>query len=100
MKIRIDYDQVIRQANEIGTIAIDLDGVKKELQSIVTDVDTNWDGGASNVYIQRCTSLGEYLREVSRDMNRVSQTIKDVARIIRQADERANQLASELISGK
>lgn len=96
MKIRIDYDQVIRQANEIGTIAADLDGVKKELQNVVTDVDTNWDGEASNVYIQRCTSLGEYLREVSRDMNRVSETIKDVARIIRQADERANELASKL----
>jgi WXG100 family type VII secretion target len=100
MKIRIDYDQVIRQANEIGSIAGDLDGVKKELQNIISDVDANWDGEASKVYVQRCTSLGEYLKDVSRDMNRVSSTIKEVARIIKQADERANDLASKLRDGR
>ncbi|NLK87699.1 MAG: WXG100 family type VII secretion target [Clostridiaceae bacterium] len=96
MLIRIDYNQVIRQANEIGSIAGDLDGVKKELQNIISDVDVNWDGEASKVYVKRCTSLGEYIKDVSRDMNRVSSTIKEVARIIKQADERANELASKL----
>ena len=100
MRIRINYDQVIRQANEIESIAGDLDGVKKELQNIISDLDINWDGEASKIYLQRCTQLGEYVREVSRDMSRVSSTIKEVARIIKEADERARNLASKLSEGK
>lgn len=100
MRIRIDYDQVIRQANEIESIAGDLGGVKKELQNIISNVDANWDGEASDTYKQRCTRLEEYLKEVARDMSRVSSTIKEVARIIKQADERARELASRLSEGK
>lgn len=100
MRIRINYGQVVRQANEIGSIAGDVDGIKKELQSIVSSIDANWDGEASNIYKRRCTGFGEYLREVSRDMDRVSSTIKEVARIIKQADERARELASRLSDGR
>ena len=34
MLIRIDYNQVIRQANEIGSIAGDLDGVRRNSEHI------------------------------------------------------------------
>lgn len=100
MKIRIDYDQVLRQAREIESVAVDLEEARKELRGIVSDIDANWDGEASNVYMQRCNRLEEYIREVSRDMNRVSATIREVVRIIREADERAKALASKLSSGK
>ncbi len=96
MRIRIDYNQVIRQANHVESIADDLQKAKKELQSIVTDVDTNWNGEASNVYMKRCISLEEYINVVSREMNRVSETIKYVARVIKEADERAREIADQL----
>lgn len=96
MQIRIDYDRVVRQANELGNIASDLDRVNSELQNIISETDANWDGEASEVYKKRCFSLSDYVRELSRDMNRVSSTIKEVADIIREADERANEIASRM----
>lgn len=93
---RINYSQVIRQADTINNLSVDLDREIQRLDSILTSLQSNWRGPASTAFQNHLILLIADLRKTKYSMSSVSTTIKNVATRIRQEDERQAELARKL----
>lgn len=93
---RINYSQVVGQANTINNLSGDLDREIQKLESILNSVRTNWKGPASTAYQNHFTILIADMRKTKYSMSSVSSTIKNVATKIQQEDERQAELARQL----
>lgn len=86
---RINYSQVISQAEKIKNLAGDLKTQINALESLAKDVKANWQGLASEALLNQMETLRYKMSSTSRKMADVSKTIKDVASKIQREDEDA-----------
>jgi WXG100 family type VII secretion target len=93
---RINYDQVIRQANTISNLSDDLKKEINKLDNILTNVRSNWKGPASQEFQRHLTLLIADMKETKYSMSSVSTTIKNVASRIKKEDEDQVELAKKL----
>lgn len=93
---RINYSQVIGQANTISNLSGDLDKEIRNLESISTSVGGNWKGPASQAFQRHLTILVADMKQTKYSMSSVSSTIKNVATRIQQEDEKQAELARQL----
>ena len=97
---RINYTQVVNQANTINNLSGDLDREIQKLDSILSSVRSNWRGPASTAFQNQLTLLIADLKKTKYSMSSVSSTIKNVATRIQQEDERQAELARQLAAAK
>lgn len=95
---RINYGQVIGQANTINNLSGDLDREIQKLDNILNSVRSNWKGPASVAYQNHLTLLIADMRKTKYSMSSVSSTIKNVATRIQEEDERQAELARQLVA--
>jgi len=93
---RINYGQVIGQANTIRNLSGDLEREIKKLENILTNVRGNWKGPASQAFQRHLTILIADMKQTKYSMSSVSSTIKNVATTIHREDERQAELARQL----
>ena len=93
---RINYGQVVGQANEISNLANDLNREVQKLESILSTIQSGWKGPASTAYQNHLNLLIADMRQTGGSMSSVASTIKSVAWQIQQEDERQAELAKQL----
>lgn len=97
---RINYSQVVGQANTINNLSGDLDREIQKLENMLNSVGSNWKGPASTAYQNHLKLLIADMRKTKYSMSSVSSTIKNVATRIQQEDERQAELARQLAAAK
>jgi len=91
--LNFNYNQAINQANQINTIAIDMLSVaNKELQSSIDSLGASWQGEASQQFIEYCAITQDDIRAQSESLKNLAERMKEVARIIKEAEDRAREL--------
>jgi WXG100 family type VII secretion target len=93
---RINYNQVVGQANAICDLSGDLDREIQKLENILNSVESSWKGPASTAYQNHLKILIADMRKTKYSMSSVSSTIINVATRIQQEDERQAELATQL----
>jgi WXG100 family type VII secretion target len=90
---RINYSQVIRQANTIDGLAGDLGRQIQRLNNILSSLNSGWQGPASSAFRSQLSRLINDMNSTRSSMSSVSSTISNVAYTIQKEDERLAELA-------
>ena len=93
---RINYSQVIRQANSIDSLADDLGRQIQRLNNILSSLNSGWQGPASSAFRSQLSRLISDMNSTRSSMSSVSSTISNVAYTIQKEDERLAELARQL----
>ena len=93
---RINYNQVIRQADVINNLSDDLKREMDKLKNILNSIRGDWEGPASREFQKKLTVLIGNVENSKNSMSSVSRTIKNIAARIKQEDERQAEMASQL----
>ncbi|MBR4357542.1 MAG: WXG100 family type VII secretion target [Butyrivibrio sp.] len=99
-RFRINYSQVIRQADTINNLSSDLDREIRKLDSMLNASRSSWIGPAATAYYNHLTLLIADMKKTKYSMSSVSSTIKNVATRIQREDERQAELARRLAAKK
>ena len=91
--MNFNYKQAINQASQIETVASDMLGMaNKQLQSTMDSIGVCWRGGASQQFLNYCATTQAYIKTQVTNLQNVALQIREVARIIKEAEERAKEL--------
>lgn len=93
---RINYTQVLNQADTIQNLSGNLEQEIQKLDRILTSVKSNWKGPASTEFQNHLVLLITDMKETKSSMLNISSTIRGVATEIQQEDERQAELARQL----
>ena len=99
MKYRINYSQVIKQANSISNNASELSAQIRMLEQIERDCRRCWKGQASDAFLAKLQVLRNEMSRTRTQMSNLSSTIKYCADKIQQEDCRAAERAAALKNG-
>lgn len=94
-RFRIDYDQVISQADSMDDLADDLKRRIDELDGLRDLVREEWAGPASTAFQQKLSTLIDEMESTRSDMSTVTSKIRSTARRIQREDERLAREAEE-----
>ena len=95
-EFRINYDRVVKQANQINNLSNDLGKEITKLENLLARIKNEWCGPASAEFQKQLISLIQDMKDTKYNMSSVSSTIKNVAKNIQKEDEK---LANSLIKG-
>jgi len=94
--IQFNYEQAIRQANDLLDISKE---VKKLADNKLTDsiqtIDRNWDGENSKKFIKKGNTLKGKIEDSAEDLQKVSESIKQMAKKIYDAEMENIRIARE-----
>ena len=93
MQMRINYYQVIRQANSISNQADRISRNINKLDDMIQQVKTSWKSPSAQTFLTKCMSLREEMRESQRETEQLARSIKNVANRIKREDEAAAERA-------
>ncbi|WP_261304022.1 WXG100 family type VII secretion target [Paenibacillus andongensis] len=100
MDFRINYSQVVSQANHIHDLARNLNTNVSGLENLMQQMKSAWKGPAAEACLKQCELLKTEMNATFRQMEDVSSTIKQVADRIQREDEAAAERARRLSQGK
>lgn len=88
-----NYNKAISQANQIDNIATDMLNIaNKQMQTTIDSIGICWRGDASRQFINYCDSTQGDVRAQAKKLQELARRIREVARIIKAAEERAKEL--------
>lgn len=96
MQLRLDYGTVMQQTNEMDRLASELDCVKTDVNSIVAELDSVWQGEASERYANHCINIETSVKNLSCGVNRTADTIRRIAELVREAEEESQRIAEKM----
>ena len=95
-QFRINYNKVVRQANEMSDLSRDLNSEIGKLENLLAQIKREWYGPASAAFQKQLIMLIADMKTTKYNMSSVSSTIKNVANRIQKEDERlAAKLAQD-----
>ena len=90
MTLDFDYNQAIRQASQIDTIAGEMRTIaNRRLTDAISSIDTSWDGDTSVIFLRHCTDTKTRILSKATELESLAQRVRDVARVVRETEERA-----------
>jgi len=94
-----NYNLAIRQATQIEEIAREMRSLaNNKLTNAIATVDASWDGDSSTIFLRHCAETKQQMITKAADLENLARRIRDVARILKAAEERARR-AMEIFSG-
>lgn len=94
--LNFNYNQAIKQANQIDTVANDMLSVaNKQLQTTLDSIGTCWQGDASRQFIGYCATTQTDIRTQAKKLQDLAHRIREVAKIIRDAEEKAKEIQGQ-----
>ena len=93
MKLRIDYNNVLRRAQEISNVIQVLNARKNDLLQTSNSLHAAWQGEAANTFQVKLDELIKELDASIKEMSAILRDILTIADSIKKEDER---LASEV----
>lgn len=92
-QIRITPDQMRQRANQYRTEADTVNGVIKKMDSLLQQLQSEWEGSASESYATRYAELKPGFQKAEELIREIAQSLDSTARIVEETDsDIANQL--------
>lgn len=93
-KIEFNYAKAMRQA---GNLEESANRLKQLAQASMSDtlqqLNANWTGENATAYIQKGRTLQQQISETAAELTRIAENIRTVARRMRDAEQRARDIA-------
>ena len=91
-QIRITPDQMRQRANQYRTEADTVNGVIKKMDSLLQQLQSEWEGSASESYATRYAELTPGFQKAEELIREIAQSLDSTARIVEETDsDIANQ---------
>jgi uncharacterized protein YukE len=91
--MNFNYNQAIRQASEIDSIAGDISrAASNQFQSVLDSIGVSWQGATSMQFIGYCSETQDNMKKQASYLHDIAARIRDVAKIIKEAEEAALEL--------
>lgn len=88
--INFNYSRAISQAGQIEEIAQEMRSLAdRDLQNGLEELSACWKGEASNQFVAYCGTTQNDLRAEASKLQDLARRIREIARILREAEERA-----------
>lgn len=88
-----NYNNAISQANQVDNIAKEMLAVaNRQLQTTMDSIGACWRGEASQQFLGHCATTQADIRDQAKKLQDLARRIREVARIIEAAEERAKEL--------
>ena len=93
--INMDYQNVIRQKNNIGDIAEKINAERQKLEGIRMQTANKWKGEESEKYISMLQKKEAELRDISSQIKNLTGIIQTMAETVRDAELYALEKAND-----
>jgi len=91
--MNFNYNLAISQANQVDTVATDMLNVaNRDLQNTLDSIGASWQGESAQQFIGYCTTTQTEIRKKAGELQDLARRIREAARIIKEAEERAREL--------
>ncbi|MDO4799296.1 MAG: WXG100 family type VII secretion target [Bacillota bacterium] len=91
--LNFDYHRAIRQANQISNYADQLRNLaSQDMKRSIESISAAWQGEAATQFIGHCTRTQTAVSNQASKLQDLAERIREVARIIHEAEERAKEL--------
>ena len=91
MYISIDYSNAVLQANKLAEIAEEYNSVLQIINKQMSAIQGVWEGNSAEAYKKKLSEYSQQNMKIQNEMKQTSYLIKQVARIIKEADEAASK---------
>jgi uncharacterized protein YukE len=92
-----NYDKAIRQAEQIEGVAGNMTTLANNtLSGAMGAVNASWDGASSDLFLRHCEETKGQILEKARQLVQTASKIREVARILREAEINARRQMEEL----
>lgn len=96
--IKVSTEQLRNTAGEFGTQGNQINTLTAEMMNIVTGLAANWEGAASQAYIQKFRGLEDDIARLNRMVQEHVTDLNDMAQAYETAENEATNLTSALAS--
>ena len=101
MVLNFNYNLAIRQATEIEEIARSMRSLANgKFSTAIATVDASWDGDTSAIFLRHCAETKQQITTKATELENLARRIRDVARILKEAEERAMQEIETFSGGR
>ena len=92
MTLNFNFNLAARQATQIEDIASDMRSLANDkMTNAIATIDASWDGETSNLFIRHCDETKKQIISRASDLDSLARRIREVAKILREAEERARR---------
>jgi hypothetical protein len=92
-----NYDKAIRQAEQIDSVAGDMTALANNtMGGAISAVNASWDGTSSDLFLRHCEDTRGQILEKARQLTQAAVKIRNVARILHEAEMNARRQMEEL----
>lgn len=95
-EIYFNYNKALSQASELEEISRKMKNVAgNTLENILNDVHAAWKSDSAPQYIKKGQKVGSDIRTTAANLTKIAQTIRTIARRVRDAELEAWRIANE-----
>ncbi len=95
-EINFDYQRAINQAEDLDNAAADLKRTaQNSLEDVRSDLYRAWRSDSADSYRKKLAKVKEDMLTTAKNLNRAADTIRDIAREVRDAELNALRIAME-----
>lgn len=92
--IQFNYNRAIAQARELDSLANQLENLaKRDVNDTLSAVSHSWSGDSARAFISKGHKAREDMMASARQLRNVASGIRKAAKNVRDAEERARQIA-------
>lgn len=96
IKLKINFEKALKQAEELENIAKEIENVAKvDLEDSFNSISRNWTGGNSNNYIKKGAKVKEDIKKTAKNLKETAEAIREIVRRDKEAEEAAERIAQE-----
>lgn len=94
-RIEIDFNNTIRQANELLEISDNIEKLStRKMSTTIQMISQNWTSQSSNQFIIKSNIVKGNIEATSHNLEKVATNIKLIAKKVYQAEMRAKEIAT------
>ena len=96
IKLKINFEKALKQAEELENIAKEIENVAKvDLEDSFNSISRNWTGEHSNNYIKKGAKVKEDIKKTAKNLKETAEAIREIVRRDKEAEEAAERIAQE-----
>ena len=93
--IKVDFEKVFKQAEELEKIAGILEKIgKSDLTDSMTEISDNWSGENAKSYTKKGAIVCDHIKQSAMNLNKTAKVIREMAQKYKKAEEEVENLAN------
>lgn len=95
-EIEFNYSRAIQQASQIDGVANRLSqAASRDMDGILNELSRAWKSDSAPQYIQKGQKAGNDILDISRQLKKIADAIRTIAKQVRDAELEAGRIANE-----